>query len=63
MNIKVIDKKGVEDIAVVLTNITFSCDNVGNIPNVIFWLNSDEADSLAFHLQSVLQDRERRKKK
>ena len=31
--------------------------------SLAFWLNEDEADKLAFHLQSVLQDREQKKKK
>ena len=62
MKIDVKDKKGMEDITIILKDISFSVDAIGE-PNIMFWLTPDEADKLSFQLQSVLQDRERRKKK
>ena len=60
MKIEVRDEVGREDIIVSLQDAQFSVSAIGK-PHIIFWLNEDEADKLCFHLQSVLQDRERRK--
>lgn len=62
MKIEVRDEKDREDIIVTLKDASFSVDAIGK-PSIMFWLNENEADRLCFHLQSVLQDRERRKKK
>ncbi len=62
MKIEIRDEKGREDIIVALKDAQFSVDAIGK-PNILFWLNEDEADKLSFQLQSVLQDRERRRKK
>ena len=62
MKIEVRDEKDREDIIVTLKDAQFSVDAIGN-PNILFWLSEDEADKLSFQLSSVLQDRERRKKK
>jgi len=45
-------------IRVILKNIDFSVDCIGN-RSIMFWLDDDEADRLAFHLNSCLQDKER----
>ena len=63
MKIEVQDEERALDlITVVLKDASFSVDAIGK-PSILFWLNEDEADKLCFHLQSVLQDRERRKSK
>ena len=63
MKIEVRDEeKALDLITVVLKDASFSVDAIGK-PSILFWLNEDEADKLCFHLSSVLQDRERRKKK
>ena len=62
MKIEVRDEKDREDIIVSLQDAQFSVDAIGK-PNILFWLSEDEADKLCFQLQSVLQDRERRKTK
>lgn len=65
MNIKVIDNNigfGEKSIQIVITGVKFSCDAIGE-PYVMLWIDSDTADSLQFHLSTVLQDRERVKEK
>ena len=62
MKIEVREVQGTEDIPVSLTGVQFTVDTIGT-PRILFWLSEDEADKLCFHLQSVLQDRERRKSK
>lgn len=61
MEINVSDDKpvGIDEIMVNLCDIDFTCDTIGR-NSLMFWLSPDEADKLAFHLNSVLQDRERK---
>lgn len=56
--IRVDDSKA--GIRVVIRNIDFSVDCIGNT-SIMFWLDDDEADRLAFQLNSALQDKERTK--
>ena len=58
--ILVTEDKLVKDILVRISDIDFSVDNIGK-PSLMFWLTPDLADRLAFHLNCVLQDIERRK--
>jgi len=50
-----------ESIYVVLRDVIFAADNLNNQPGLMFWLDKDEADKLAFQLNSLLQDMERSK--
>jgi hypothetical protein len=65
MKIKVKDnlKNGLKDLQVVISDVEFCCDVIGKKPSIMFWLDEDSSDSLAFHLSTILQDRERAKKK
>jgi hypothetical protein len=58
--ILVTEDKLVKDIMVRISDIDFSVDNIGK-PSMMFWLTPDLADRLAFHLNCVLQDIERKK--
>jgi hypothetical protein len=63
MDIKVIDNAiglGDKSIQVVINNVKFSCDAIGE-PYIMFWIDEDKADSLVFHLSAVLEDRQRAK--
>lgn len=63
MDIKVIDNNmglGDKSIQVVINDVEFSCDAIGK-PYIMFWLDEKAADSLQFHLSTILQERERAK--
>jgi hypothetical protein len=64
MDIKVIDNNiglGDKSIQVVINDVKFSCDAIGK-PYIMFWIDEEKASSLAWHLNTVIEDRERTKK-
>lgn len=60
MDIKVIDNN--KSIQVVINDVKFNCDAIGK-PYIMFWVDEDIADKLAFHLRAVVEDRQRVKEK
>ena len=61
MKIKVEETNG--DIAVIISgkDLMFCANVFENNKTLHFWLTDELADSLAFHLGSILQDREQKK--
>lgn len=61
IKIDVADDRQCNDIMVSVSGVTFSADNFFGSDTIRFFLDNDSADKLAFHLSSIIQDRERAK--
>jgi len=59
IKIEVLDDRKNKDIMVSVSGVTFSTDNFFDTNTIHFFLDEKSADSLSFHLGTILQDRER----
>lgn len=58
-DVKVKDFNSVGNLMVELQGISFTVDCI-NKPYILFWVNQDQADRLAFGINAALQDYEKR---